>query len=105
MHASLRPEPQLKQRFEFGSRGTRGSSWATDWPKAIRGLNELARTAGVPCAGTPVSFLAWARKAKIARRGQHFVRDGLCVGWEKRDAPPRDISPRRRRKNLKSKTN
>ena len=64
MPASSRPEPPLKQRFEFKSPGAHGSGWATDWPKAVRGLNELVRAAGVPCAETPDRFLAEARKAQ-----------------------------------------
>jgi hypothetical protein len=64
MHASWRPEPTLKQRFEFGSRGARGSSWATDWPKAVRGLNELARATEILCTSISVVNLAEARKAE-----------------------------------------
>src|SRR6266850_2411920 len=74
MHASLRPEPQLKQRFEFGSRGARGSGWATDWHKAVQGLHELAHATEVPCAGTSVVILAGARKAERKRNGKSFRR-------------------------------
>src|SRR6266404_1625993 len=72
MHASLRPEPQLKQRFEFGSRGARGSGWATDWHKAVQGSHELAHAADVPCAGTAVFNLAGARKAEREENGKEF---------------------------------
>jgi len=74
MHASLRPEPPLKQRFEFGSRGERGSSWATDMPKLVQGLHELARATEVPCAGTSVLVLAGARKAEMGEKEMMFLR-------------------------------
>src|SRR5258706_5556961 len=73
MHASSRPEPPLKQRFEFGSQSARGSSWAPDWLRAVRGSNELARTAGVPSTGAPALFLAGARKAERKDRATIFV--------------------------------
>jgi hypothetical protein len=47
-YTSCRWEPALWQRFEFGAPGARGSGWATDWPKAVLGLNELAHAAGPP---------------------------------------------------------
>jgi hypothetical protein len=71
MHASLRPKPQLKQRFEFGSRSARGSGWATDWPKAVQGLHELAHAANVPCAEA-LAFLAEARKAEWQKNRKTF---------------------------------
>src|SRR5271156_4889680 len=64
MHASSRPRPRLKQRFEFGALAVRGSSWATDWLHTVRGLNELAHTAGVPCAGAPASVPCRSKENK-----------------------------------------
>src|SRR5271170_822623 len=68
MHANLRPEPQFKQRFEFGALEVRGSCWATDWLHTVRGLNELAHTAGAPCAGAPASVPCQSKENK--KRGE-----------------------------------
>jgi len=72
MHANWRPGPPFKQRFEFGALEVRGSSWATDWLHTVRGLNELAHTAGAPCAGAPASVPCRSKENKKGKRGQHL---------------------------------
>src|SRR5688572_6394048 len=118
MHASSRPEPPLKQRFEFKARGAHGSGWATDWPKAVRGLNELVRAAGIPCAESPDLFLAEARKSKRERKSDvdFMGRRGLgasplFVPWRavplgslrspSFHSPPRDKCPIQCREKIK----
>ena len=72
MPANLRPGPPFKQRFEFGALEVRGSSWATDWLHTVRGLNELAHTAGAPCAGAPASVPCRSKESKGGTGGQHL---------------------------------
>jgi hypothetical protein len=70
MHTNLRPEPPFKQRFEFGALEVRGSSWASDWLHTVRGLNELAHTAGAPCAGAPASVPCRSKESKKGKKRQ-----------------------------------
>src|ERR1700722_7419632 len=72
MHANLRRQPRFKQRFEFGALGVRGSRWATDRPKAVQRLNELAHTAGVPCAGAPASLPCRGKESKTGNQIQQL---------------------------------
>src|SRR5271170_4944469 len=78
MHASSRPGLRLKQRFEFGALEVRGSSWATDWLHTVRGLNELAHTAGAPCAGAPASVPCRSKESKRGKRRQYL---NVAEGW------------------------
>ena len=64
MHTSSWPGPRLKQRFEFGVLGARGSCGAADRPEAVRGLNELAHLAGISCAGIPASVPCRSKETK-----------------------------------------
>src|ERR1019366_5921256 len=63
-----------------------GSGWATDWPKAVRGLHELAPAADRPLRkGTGLMFLPMQEKQEIERNavtkcGQ--VRNGRRDCWE-----------------------
>src|SRR5271169_1972379 len=70
MHANLWPGPPFKQRFEFGALEVRGSSWATDWLHTVRGLNELAHTAGAPYAGAPASVPCRSKESTRGKRSQ-----------------------------------
>src|ERR1700677_2661496 len=88
MHANLRWEPRFKQRFEFGALGARGSRWAADKPKAVRRLNELAHTAGVPCAGTPASVPCRGKESKRVKRSQHLKVGGVRTANGQRLATP-----------------
>ena len=46
----------------------RGSGWAADWPKAVRGLHELAHAADRPLRkGTGLMFLPMQEKQEIER--------------------------------------
>src|SRR5215213_4093529 len=74
MHANSRPGPRLKQRFEFGALGARGSCWATDWLHTVRGLNELAHTAGAPCAGAP-ALIPCRSKESRKRKGRQPLKN------------------------------
>jgi hypothetical protein len=64
----------------------RGSGWATDWPKAVRGLHELAHAADRPLRkGTGLMFLPMQEKQEIERNavtkcGQD--RNGRRDCWE-----------------------
>src|SRR5579862_9097006 len=82
MHANLRPGPPFKQRFEFGALEVRGSSWATDWLHTVRGLNELAHTAGAPCAGAPASVPCRSKESKRGGRRQHLK---IVAGWKRNE--------------------
>jgi hypothetical protein len=47
----------------------RGSSWATDWPKAVRGLHELAHAADRPLRkGGGLMFLPAQEKQEIEKK-------------------------------------
>src|SRR5258706_8004694 len=89
MHANLRPKPRFKQRFEFGALGVRGSRWATDWPQAIGGLNELAHTAGAPCAGAPASVPCRSKESKKKEGTQYLtVLDIRRANGQLAESPP-----------------
>ena len=48
--------------------GVRGSGWATDWPKAVQGLHELAHAADCPLRkGAGLIFLPAQEKQEIER--------------------------------------
>jgi len=85
MHANLWPGPQFKQRFEFGALEVRGSSWATDWLHTVRGLNELAHTAGAPY-GAPASVPCRSKENKSGKPKQHLNAAG---SW----TPTRQMEP------------
>ena len=89
MHANLRPEPQFKQRFEFGALDVRGSSWALDWLHTVRGLNELAHTAGAPCAGAPASVPCRSKESKRGKGRQPLnVAEGQTPTGQFAEPPP-----------------
>src|SRR6266568_4707481 len=91
MHANLRPEPQFKQRFEFGALEVRGSSWASDWLHTVRGLIELAHTAGAPCAWAPASVPCRSKESKMGKQRQHLnVARGRTPARPFAEPPPAD---------------